>query len=229
MSRGPAGLPHRYLLGSPLRPPVRSLLRRYWDLRVGPGGFPASGPVIVAANHLGVMDGPLMAIMSPRPVHVLTKEEMFHGLPGAFLTQTGQIRLDRFHPDRAAVRASLATLEAGLALGIFPEGARGAGGLTTLYNGAAYLGLVTGAPIVPLLFFGTRAPGQGSGWVPARGTRIDMVFGEPIVLDQVNWPRTRENVHEATTRVHAHLLAHLAATMAATGLTLPGPLPVPED
>ncbi|UDY25257.1 lysophospholipid acyltransferase family protein [Nocardioides sp. Kera G14] len=229
MSGRVAGPPRRYLLDSPLRPSARSLLRHYWDLHVEPGGFPATGPVIVAANHIGVMDGPLMAIMSPRPVHALTKEEMFHGVGGAFLTQTGQIRLDRFHPDRAAVRASLATLEAGRAVGIFPEGTRGAGGLTTFYNGAAYLGLVTGAPIVPLLFFGTRAPGKGSNWVPPRGTRIDMVFGAPLVLDQVNWPRTRENVREATDHVHKHLLAHLAATMAATGLTLPGPLPVPED
>jgi 1-acyl-sn-glycerol-3-phosphate acyltransferase len=223
------GRPARYLLHSPLRTAARALLRARWEFSVVPGGFPASGPVIVAANHIGVIDGPLLAIMSPRPVHALTKAEMFSGAAGVFFRESGQIRLDRFHADRAAIRSSLAALSAGDAVGIFPEGTRGGGELASIHRGAAYLGMVSGAPIVPLAFFGTREAGRGSSSLPPRGSRIDMVFGEPLVLDQVKWPRTRENVRIATERVHTHLLAHLAATQAATGLTLPGPLPASED
>ncbi|WP_300682978.1 lysophospholipid acyltransferase family protein [Nocardioides sp.] len=221
--------PARYLLHSPLRTAARALLSARWEFHITPGGFPATGPVIVAANHIGVIDGPLLAIMSPRPVHALTKAEMFHGAAGVFFRESGQIRLDRFHPDRAAIRSSLAALDAGDAVGIFPEGTRGGGELASIHAGTAYLGMVSGAPIVPLTFFGTRLPGAGNSSLPPRGSRIDLVFGEPLVLDQVKWPRTRDNVQIATQRVHAHLLAHLAATQAATGLTLPGPLPASED
>ncbi|MFT4263009.1 MAG: lysophospholipid acyltransferase family protein [Nocardioides sp.] len=227
MSEG--GAARRWLLDSPARTAAQALLRRRWDLRVDPGGLPAHGPVIVAGNHIGVMDGPLMAVMSPRPVHALTKEEMFTRSVGPLLRASGQIRLDRHRPDRAAIRSSVATLERGSVLGIFPEGRRGDGELRRIFGGTAYLALVTGAPIVPLLFFGTREPGRGSNWIPPRGQRIDLVFGEPLVLDPVIWPRTRDTVQAATREVHQHLRAHLAATLAATGLTLPGPLPDPED
>ena len=55
------------------------------------------GPVIFAANHVGVVDGPLLAIFAPRPVHALTKVEMFRGRLGRFLRASGQMPLDRFH------------------------------------------------------------------------------------------------------------------------------------
>ena len=44
--------------------------------------LPATGPVILACNHVGVVDGPLLAIFAPRPVHALTKQEMFKGCHG---------------------------------------------------------------------------------------------------------------------------------------------------
>ena len=74
--------------------------------------MPATGPVVMAANHVGWLDGPLLAICSPRPVHALTKQEMFAGALGAFLRAVGQIPLDRFHvdvrrdPDRRAGAAT---------------------------------------------------------------------------------------------------------------------------
>ncbi len=39
-----------------------------------PSRCPPTGPVIFAANHVGVIDGPLLAIFAPRPVHALTKQ-----------------------------------------------------------------------------------------------------------------------------------------------------------
>ena len=48
---------------------------------------PADGPVIFASNHVGVIDGPMLAVYAPRPVHALTKVEMFKGVLGLFLWQ----------------------------------------------------------------------------------------------------------------------------------------------
>ena len=115
--------------------------------------------MILASNHVGVADGPLLAIFSPRPVHALTKQEMFEGRMGRFLRDAGQIPLDRFNSDPAAVKACLRVLRDGGAVGIFPEGSRGAGEFDRFHRGAAYLALVSGAPIVPVIQFGTREPG----------------------------------------------------------------------
>lgn len=220
--------PSRVLL-HPLRAPARALVRRRHPVRVhGAEHVPASGPVIVAANHLGISDGPLLAMFSPRPVHSLTKVEMFHGAVGRFLLASGQIPLDRFHPDVAAVRTSLRVLRDGGVLGVFPEGRRGGGDLARFHRGAAYLALVTGAPVVPAVLFGTREPGGHTDSLPRRGAALDLVFGEPHHLGRLSWPRTKEQVGHASALLREHMLVHLDLAHASTGRALPGPLPADE-
>jgi len=184
--------------------------------------------VIVAANHTGVIDGPLLAIFGPRPVHALTKEEMFRGALGPVLRVTGQIELDRFATDLRAVRACLHVLDHGGAVGIFPEGNRGAGDLTRFRNGAAYLALVTGAPIVPLVMFGTRPKGGGKDALPARRGVLDLVYGAPFRVERTPWPRTRTLVAATSEALHARMLEDLALGLALTGQTMPGPIPADE-
>ncbi|WP_139983547.1 lysophospholipid acyltransferase family protein [Nocardioides litoris] len=213
-----------------LRPFARWLIRRWYDVHLhGTEHLPATGPVIVAANHVGVSDGPLMAIFAPRPVHALTKKEMYAGPMGWFLTWAGQVPLDRSHSDLRAVRTSLRVLRDGDVVGIFPEGARGAGELELFHRGAAYLAMTTGAPIVPLVIFGTREPGGSSSSIPRRRTRVDLVFHPPHVVDAVPWPRTRDDVAEASRLLRARMLADLEESIRLTGRSLPGPIPAAQD
>lgn len=221
--------PARQLLHSPVRPAAAALIRRRWQVRLhGEEQVPTSGPVVVAANHLGFIDGPLMAILSPRPVHALTKHEMFVGRTGAFLRRSGQIPVDRFHPDPLAVKTALRVLREGNVVGLFPEGARGAGDLARFHRGAAYLALAAGAPVVPLIFFGTREPGAHTNSVPPKGAAIDLVYGPPVAVEAVPWPRRREQVDRVSSLLRERLLAHLDTARALTGRSLPGPLP-PTD
>lgn len=220
--------PRRLMLES-LRPPARLLTRRRFGVQVhGAEQVPASGPVIFAANHVGVMDGPLLGIFAPRPVHALTKLEMFHGRTGRFLLAAGQIPLDRFHPDPAAVRSCLRVLRDGRAIGIFPEGTRGTGDLARFHRGAAYLALVTGAPVVPVIFLGSRPRGGHHDEVPPRGGPVDIVFGAPCTFPAQPWPRTREQVGEASVLLRERMLETLDHARALTGRDLPGPLPAAE-
>jgi 1-acyl-sn-glycerol-3-phosphate acyltransferase len=220
--------PPRFLL-EPLRPVARAYLRRRYDVRVqGSEHVPATGPVIFAANHIGVADGPLLAVFAPRPVHALTKVEMFSGRMGRFLRASGQVPLDRFNPDPLAVKTCLRVLRDGRAIGIFPEGRRGGGDLQRFHRGAAYFALVTGAPVVPVAFLGTRRPGGHTDEWPPRDGRVDMVLGPPAGLDPVPWPRTREQVDRASVLLRRHLRAHLEHALATTGRALPGPLPATE-
>ncbi len=220
--------PARYLL-HPLRPLARTVIRRRVGVRiVGGEKLPAKGPVILASNHVGVADGPLLAIFAPRPVHALTKQEMFKGFMKPFLLGAGQIPLDRYHADPLAVKRCLRVLRSGDVVGIFPEGARGSGEFDRFHTGAAYLALVTGAPIVPVVQFGTREPGAGSSSLPARGETVDMVFGDPIRFPRTPWPRRKRDVAARSVELRQHLIAHLQAAKELTGRELPGPLPGEE-
>jgi 1-acyl-sn-glycerol-3-phosphate acyltransferase len=211
------------------RPASRWLIRRRYDVREhGTGHVPPQGPVVVAANHTGIIDGPLLAIFGPRPVHALTKEEMFRGPLGPLLRVTGQIELDRFASDVRAIRTCLRVLEHGGAVGIFPEGNRGAGDFTRFHNGAAYLALVTGAPIVPLMMFGTRPAGGGKDAMPPHRAVIDLVYGAPYRVDRHPYPRTRALVAATSERLHARMQEELAAGLVLTGQTMPGPIPGDE-
>lgn len=224
MSAPPVLPPRRLLVRG--RPPTRWLIRRRYDVRVlHAERFPPTGPVVVAGNHVGLIDGPLMSIFAPRPVHALTKQEMFAGPLGWFLHRAGQIRLDRHHTDPAAIRSAVNVLHHGHAVGVFPEGTRGAGDLENFRSGAAYLALVTGAPVVPLTFLGTREPGGANGSLPPKGSRIEIVVGHPMAVDAVPWPRTRDHVRLTSAALRAHMRSGLADALEETGRILPGPLP----
>ncbi|MCW2796030.1 lysophospholipid acyltransferase family protein [Nocardioides sp.] len=220
--------PARFLLHR-LRPLARWVIRRRFAVRLhGTEQVPTSGPVIFVSNHIGVADGPLLAIFAPRPVHALTKIEMFKGLLGWFLRATGQIPLDRFRTDPGAVKTCLRVLRDGETVGIYPEGRRGPGDLERFHRGAAYFALATGAPVVPVIMFGTREPGAGSSALPPRGGAVDMVFGAPISLERSLWPRTKEQVERSSMLIREQMLVHLDHARASTGRELPGPLP-PND
>jgi 1-acyl-sn-glycerol-3-phosphate acyltransferase len=153
---------------------------------------------------------------------------MFKGRLGRFLLRAGQIPVNRFDTDPRAVKISLRVLRDGGAVGIFPEGARGAGELVLFHRGAAYLAMVTGAPIVPVIMIGTREPGGHSDSMPPRGSVVEMFYGEPIYTETSPWPRTREAVGDASRRLRERMIQDLYAALELTGRQLPGPLPAGE-
>jgi 1-acyl-sn-glycerol-3-phosphate acyltransferase len=209
-----------------VRPVARWVLSRRYDIRLhGLEHVPQQGAALIASNHVGLLDGPLMAAFTPRPVHALTKKEMFDGHTGPFLRAVGQIPLSRREVDVSAVKDCVRVLRDGGVVGIYPEGTRGDGELRVFHRGVAYLALVTGAPVVPLVMFGTRERGGGVDSVPAKGARFDFVYGPPVYLGQHSWPRTQAEVRRTAADLRNRLVAHLVDAMALTGRPLPGPIP----
>jgi 1-acyl-sn-glycerol-3-phosphate acyltransferase len=200
--------------------------QRRWDIhQSGLEHVPASGPVIVASNHIGWLDGPLLFATSPRPLHALVKEEEFVGRTGRLLRVLGQIKVARKRTDAGALRQALRALGAGQGVLIYPEGRRGDGEFTRFKRGVAYLALVSGAPVVPVVIFGTRQPGEPSEARPAPGARLDVVYGEPIQFPMQAWPRDRGMLEDAGARIRDHLRAHVSQAKATLNRDLPGPLP----
>ncbi len=217
--------PRRMMLHG-LRPVFAAGINRRWDVEVrGVENHPTAGPVVVAANHIGFLDGPLMAIFGPRPVHALTKREMFSGSLGAFLSGAGQIPVDRDAADPQAIKAVLRVLRDGGVAGLFPESTRGGGLVESARGGAAYLALATGATVVPLAFLGTRVLGGSTNSLPPSGSRFVLSYGSPITVEEQGWPRRSADVRTLTEQIRLAIIATTDEARRATGMELPGPIP----
>lgn len=141
--------------------------------------IPATGPVVLVANHSAFVDGPLLFGLLGRRSVFLVKQEMFVGPVGLVLPRIGQLAVRRGEPDRRPVTAAVAVLRAGGLIGVFPEGTRGSGEVAAAQHGAAWLARTTGAVVLPVVCRGTRRPdGVGRRWRP----RVDVLVGMPLAI-----------------------------------------------
>jgi 1-acyl-sn-glycerol-3-phosphate acyltransferase len=119
-----------------------------------------SGSYVFVSNHLSYMDTPVVLAHIPVQFRFLAKRGLFKiPLLGTHLGQAGHIPVPREDP-RAAVKTMQLAAEAiqqkRISLLIFPEGGRSHdGNLRPFKEGAAYIAIKAGVPLVPLVL-GTR-------------------------------------------------------------------------
>ncbi len=209
-----------------MRSLVTPYFNRRWDIHErGQGNVPEEGAVILASNHIGWLDGPLLFVKSPRPAHALVKEEEFTGKTGRLLKFVGQIKVSRTRNDTGALRRAAQALAANQAVLIYPEGKRGAGDFENFKGGVTWLALVSGAPIIPVAIFGTRNAGEPSETKAPKGARLDIVYGKPLQFPMQVWPRDHEILVDAGEQIHEHLRSHVTWSQNVLKRELPGPLP----
>ena len=149
---------------------------------------PSSGPVILASNHLAVMDSFFLPLVVRRRITFLAKSEYFTGtgLKGWFrrwfFTAAGQVPIDRSNADaaQAALNTAEHVLGQGKLLGMYHEGTRSPDG--RLYKGKTGLGrlaLQTGVPVIPVAMIGTNVVNP-PGTTMLRFGRVTVRFGKPI-------------------------------------------------
>ncbi len=161
---------------------VLSLCRVLFGVRVtGKERVPAAGVYIVAPSHRSILDIPFAAFVTRRRIRFMAKESLFTTKVGAILFGAlGAIRVERGTTDRAALRASQAALVEGEPLAIFPEGTRRDGPeLGSLFDGAAYVALKLGVPIVPVGIGGSEEI-LASGKLIPRLHKVRVVVGAPL-------------------------------------------------
>ncbi|WSJ89100.1 1-acyl-sn-glycerol-3-phosphate acyltransferase [Streptomyces sp. NBC_01304] len=195
------------------------LMYGFWKPRVlGAWKVPAAGPVILAVNHTHGLDGPMLMGTAPRPVHFLIKKEAFVGPLDPFLRGIGQLKVDRETTDRTAITDTLAVLQNGGVLGIFPEGTRGEGDFASLRAGLAYFAVRSGALIVPVAVLGSaERRGRLIKGLPPLRSRVDVVFGDAFEAGDGSGRRTRKALDEATVRIQERLTGHLENARRLTG------------
>jgi len=170
------------------------VLRAYGRPRLlGGAGVPASGPAILASNHLSVIDSVYLPLLLGRPMTFPAKAEYFtaRGPAGrawaGYLRSTSQLAIDRENPRtaQAALDAALELLRNGQLLGFYPEGTRSPDGhLYRGRSGTGYLVLRSGAPVLPVAMTGTRQMLPPGRRIP-RSHRIEVRIGEPMTFDDV--------------------------------------------
>jgi 1-acyl-sn-glycerol-3-phosphate acyltransferase len=169
---------------------------------VGLDNVPLHGPLLIAANHSHVFDGPLLFGQMPRPVGFFVKSEVFVGPVGRFLRHIGQIPVRRGIAERTPIIAALDTLAAGGAIAVFPEGTRGSGEVSAVQHGIAYLAVRSGAPVLPVACVGTPVI-----WRHRRTWRrppVRVVFGTPVKVSSEG-RTSRCAVAEAAEQIRSEL------------------------
>ena len=185
-----------------------------WGLRwtvEGAEHIAATGPVLLASNHVSYLDPLTLAWVADgrgRHVRFLAKAELFdkRGL-GTLLRAAHQIPVRRGRVDAAdALQAAVDALGRGECVAVFPEGTISED-LEPMAgkSGTARLARQAGVPIVPVGLWGTHrilTKGRKPHW--QWGVAQTAVVGAPIAL------RPDEHVKQTTDRVMAAIVECVA-------------------
>jgi len=164
--------------------------------------FPKRGPAIIVFNHLGDADAVLLFATLPfSPIEGLGKIELYeHWLVGPVFRAYGIIWVHRGQPDRKAIRAALKGLTDGRMISLAPEGRQSVtGALEEGEDGAAFLSMKSGAPIVPVALTGLENQniyGHLKSW---RRAPVSLSVGKPFFLQEQ--PDRQKMMREGTRQI----------------------------
>jgi len=163
---------------------------------------------VFVSNHASFMDIPALLSTLPYQFRFFAKKSLYK-IPflGWHLRWAGHLPVDRSN-----ARASLKSMSEGariiserhISVLLFPEGGRSATGLRPFKEGAAYIAIKAGVPLVPVAIVGLREllP-MGSGHI--RSGRVTVRIAEPIPTAGLKIDARAE----LTARVHDEIAAML--------------------
>ena len=150
-----------WAIGAPL---VRAIMSIVCRVRIeGIEHVPRTGPVIVAPNHVSVLDGPAVSAVVGthrwRATRNLIAAEVFEGVIGWILRQARQVPIRRGTGDTGALDDAIETIRDGSCVGVFPEGRVNEdprAGPQRIRSGLTRIAMPTGASVVPVGIWGTH-------------------------------------------------------------------------
>ena len=191
---------------------LRPLLMAVYRVTItGREHVPDSGPCVLAANHVSVMDGFFLGIAVTRQVRFMAKAEL-HRVPVVkqVLEAAGTFPVERGADAGRAIAAGVKLLEQGAVVGVFPEGTALPDRKAGYKRGAARLALATGAPLIPVALIGTHLTLEPRTH-RIRLPRVRIVIGEPLRVER------QEPTEEAATELTRRLQAAIEGLIASGG------------
>ncbi|MGI9052891.1 MAG: lysophospholipid acyltransferase family protein [Ilumatobacteraceae bacterium] len=156
---------------------------RLWTRLSVEGGenVPTTGAFVLAPVHRSNVDTLISSCLSRRRLRFMGKDSLWRRRTAAWLfSSLGGFPVARGTADRQALQRCIAVLAGGEPLVLFPEGERKSGPVVQpLFDGAAYVALKAGVPIVPVGIGGSeRVMPKGAKFIYPR--KVHVVIGAPI-------------------------------------------------
>ncbi|ATG54017.1 1-acyl-sn-glycerol-3-phosphate acyltransferase [Brachybacterium ginsengisoli] len=171
----------------------RPFVKLLWSPRVtGLENIPSEGGFVVASNHLSNIDSFVLPVVLPRQIRFVAKDTLWtqKGLRGRilhwFFEAVEAVPVDReaLSSGKGALQAGLSILRDGDGFAIYPEGTRSRDGLLHPgKQGAAWLAVESGCPVIPVGLKGTQH--MLSRLIPQRGS-VTVRVGAPIHLEDID-------------------------------------------
>ena len=157
---------------------------------------PNKGPLILAANHVNIIELPIIYTrLYPRRLTALALADRWEKGWSRFLMKvSGAVPLHREEADVTALRKALQQLEKDKIVVIAPEGTRsGHGRLEKAHAGIVLLALHSGAPVLPVVYYGSENYKENLRRL--RRTDFHIAVGEPFYVDAGGATVTRQVRH----------------------------------
>jgi 1-acyl-sn-glycerol-3-phosphate acyltransferase len=174
---------------------------------------PPHGPLILVANHINFLEVPLVYThLLPRPVTGFAKAETWDNPAMRPLFNLWKaIPLQREEVDLGAMRRALEVLKTGGILAVAPEGTRSSHGrLQRGKPGIVMLALRSGAPLLPMVYYGGEHFRHNI--TRLRRTDFHIVTGYSFYLSSDRVTVTRQTRQDITDEIMYQLAALLPPT-----------------
>ncbi len=167
---------------------------------------------MVAINHLGHLDAPLVVAILPWEAEAIALVDLYRvPIVGQMLRLYGTIPVHREEFDRAVLRRTLAALAEGKPLVLAPESRQSiTGALEKARHGAAFLAWRASVPVLPVAITGTEASKAYVAFKHLRRPRITVAVGQPFALPaHAGSMSNKEYLEQATTQIMRRIAAML--------------------
>lgn len=168
---------------------------------------PTTGAFILAPVHRSNMDTPIAAVSTRRRLRYMGKDSLWKKPAFAWLLSAlGGFPVSRDIADREALDRCIEILQGGEPLVLFPEGERKGGPVVQpLKDGAAYIALRAGVPIVPMGIGGSeRVMPKGAKFIYPK--KVHVVIGPAITAPPSESNRVTRSARTAvTSQLHESL------------------------
>ncbi|UCF27457.1 MAG: 1-acyl-sn-glycerol-3-phosphate acyltransferase [Chloroflexota bacterium] len=173
---------------------------------------PREGALIVAGNHLGVLDALIVySVIDRRDYIVMVAEYHREYAFRRFLANlVDAIFVDRYQADFTVLREVLKRLKAGGVLIISPEGTRSrTGTLLPGQPGTSYLAAKSGVPVLPVSIIGSEDRLVMPNLKRLRRSPVKVTFGEPIIFEPIGRKNRQEVLQNYTDEIMCQIAALL--------------------
>jgi 1-acyl-sn-glycerol-3-phosphate acyltransferase len=191
----------------------RPLLNSLFSWKVeGRENIPSTGPLILVANHVHVLDPFFLIFGFPRWITFVAKEELFRSpFFRPWLRWAGSLSIrrgGRVGEKQQILKSARKALDRGLILGMFPEGGRSHDGkLRKSKPGSAVMASKTDVPLLPVGIVGTDKI-KGISWLWKR-PHIVVNIGKPFKLPATSSRMSKSQMQLLTTKLMKEIAALL--------------------